>query len=181
MPTEEEARWAQITGGGNTATMPQGMPDAPPPPQPQPQPQIAMPDMKGKKAKREKAPKPPKAERAPRGRSMAPVETETNWSLNMADGPSRQEMEQIAAAELFQALAPSYDLLHAEVPDAASPEDAQHRIAAQLGPHPRDMDAAIPDHRTWKGDALVYTQLKRHYGKPHQGSSFARGWFPGQG
>lgn len=132
------------------------------------------PKMKAEKAPKVKAERPPK-----RSGSRAAVETEANWVLTLDEGPSRQELEQMAAAELFAALAPSYDLLHAEVPDAASPEDAQRRIESQLGPAPRDMDAAIPDHPIWQGDALVYSQLKRHYGKPHQGSSFARSWWPG--
>ena len=181
MPTEEEARWAQMagqSGGGGTSTY------APPPPPPSATPSAQPPSLeatgkkRGKKEKAAKAPKPPKAERAPK-RSARPTGDDGDWVLTLDEGPSRQELEQMAAAELFAALAPSYDLLHSEVPDAASPEDAQRRIESQLGPAPHDMDAAIPDHPIWKGDALVYQQLKRHYGKPHQGSSFARSWFPG--
>lgn len=177
MPTqEEEQAWAQAAGRAPTATMP------PPPMATAAAATGPMPDMSDgkKRGKKDKAPKV-KAEKAPRApkRSRSSGSSDANWVLTLDEGPSREELAQLAAAELFAALAPSYDLLHAEVPEAASPEDAQHRIASQLGPAPSDMDAAIPDHPIWKGDALVYQQLKRHYGKPHQGSSFARGWSPG--
>jgi len=187
MPTEQEARWAQMAGqaGAATSTMPPAAPAAPAAPAPMP----GMSEGK-KRGRKEKAPKAPKAakepkapkvkaERAPRGGGRNPLDNPSNWDMSLEDSaPSRQEMEQVAAAELFQALAPSYDLLHEAVPDAASPEDAQRRIESQLGAHPNDIDSAIPGHPIWKGDALVYQQLKRHYGRPHKGSSFARSWYP---
>src|SRR5262245_7502833 len=119
MPTEEEARWAQMAGGGRAgATMaPPAMPASAPPP--------SMPPMdSGKKGKKEKAPKAPKAERQPRQRTSPARNNDANWVVTLDEGPSKQELEQMAAAELFAALAPSYNLLHAHVPDAASPDDA---------------------------------------------------------
>ena len=125
-----------------------------------------------KKEKAAKAPKPPKAQRERGGSGSL---------LSMSDAlPNRQQMEQEAAAELTAAIAPSLDLLRRDVPDAASPDDAYRAIESKLGPAPRDGDAALPDHPIYKGDALVYTQLKRHYGTPNAVGSFWRSWRPGE-
>lgn len=124
-----------------------------------------------KKEKAAKAPKPPKAQRQRGGSGL----------LSMSDAlPNRSQMEQEAAAELTAAIAPSLDLLRRDVPDAASPDDAYRAIESKLGPAPRDADPALPAHPIYKGDALVYTQLKRHYGTPNAVGSFWRSWH-GQG
>jgi hypothetical protein len=103
----------------------------------------------------------------------------TGGLLDLSDRmPSREEMEREAAAELDAALAPSWNLLRREVPDASSPADAEQRIEARLGPAPPDVDAGIPSHPIYTGDALVYKQLRRHYGAENQGGSFWRSWFP---
>ncbi|MDQ4096506.1 MAG: hypothetical protein M3144_01365 [Actinomycetota bacterium] len=94
------------------------------------------------------------------------------------DTPSREAMEREAADELFAALRPSYERLRAEVPDATGPEDAQQRIASRLGPAVPDVDAGIPSHPIYSGDALVYYQLRRHYGQVAREGSFRRSWFP---
>ena len=178
MPTEEEERWAQMAQrGGQAGTMPP--PQAPEAPQAAPPPPMAAMEESGGKGRKGKKETAPKAAKQPRQRGGTSLNYEADWVLTLDEGPSKQELEQMAAAELFAALAPSYDLLHVHVPDAASPEDAMRKIESQLGPAPRDLDPDIPDHPIWQGDALVYSQLKRHYGKPHQGSSFARGWHPG--
>ncbi|MEW6154765.1 MAG: hypothetical protein AB1673_12345 [Actinomycetota bacterium] len=186
---DEEQAWAEMAaqGGGGTTTMsppttsPPAMPppSSPPPEQAQAQAAPVQPES-GKRRKKEKAPKAPKEARARAPRSSGgPMAEDKDWVLSLSeDGPSRQELEQMAAAELFAALAPSYDLLHAEVPDAASPDDAVRKIESKLGPAPSDTDADLPSHPIWQGDALVYQQLKRHYGRPHQGSSFKRSWYP---
>ena len=120
----------------------------------------------GKRRRREKAPKEPR--RGSRGDLFA---------LN-ATTRSRQEIEAEAAAELHAALAPSFQLLHQEVPDSANPDDAQQRITQQLGAAPPDSDAELPKHPIYSGDALVYYQLRRHYGNPHPGGTFHRTWYP---
>jgi hypothetical protein len=123
-------------------------------------------------AQRAEAAKPAKAERrrsAPAGASL--------FSLSDAM-PSREEMEREAAAELFAALGPSYERLRAEVPDATGPDDAQQKIASKLGPAVPDVDAGIPSHPIYRGDALVYYQLRRHYGQVAREGSFRRSWFP---
>lgn len=125
-----------------------------------------------KKEKAAKAPKPRKAQRERKSGSSL---------LSMSDAlPSRQQMEQEAAAELTAAIAPSLDLLRRDVPDASSPDDAYRAIESKLGPAPQDADAGVPSHPIWKGDALVYTQLKRHYGTPNAVGSFWRSWQPGK-
>jgi hypothetical protein len=129
---------------------------------------------KREKAEKVKAPKV-KAPKAQRSRGQ-------NSLLSLSDDlPNRQQMEQEAAAELTAAIAPSLDLLRRDVPDAASPDDAYRAIESKLGPAPQDADAALPAHPIYKGDALVYRQLQRHYGKPHPGGSFWRSWTPGEG
>ena len=140
--------------------------------------------------KKEKGPKAPKTPRAPKAARRKAAEGagaghETSRSSLLAavvePGPSREELERQAAAELEAALAPSYDLLLGTVPGASSPEEAQRAIENQLGPAVPDRDPGIPDHSRWPGDALVYQQLRRHYGNPHPGGSFQRSWHPGEG
>jgi hypothetical protein len=101
----------------------------------------------------------------------------------MLSGPtkSREELEREAAAEFGQAVSPSMEMLRAAVPDANSPEEAWKAIESKLGPAMKDPDAQLPDHPIYSGDALVYQQLRRHYGRPHIGGSFRRGWSPGSG
>ncbi|MGH9277294.1 MAG: hypothetical protein ACRD12_04210 [Acidimicrobiales bacterium] len=146
---------------------------------PPPAAEAAMPEppppTKGKKAKREK---PPKAPRAPRpGRSEGPTSL---FDMSNA-GPSKDELDRMAAAELGAAIAPSLDLLQMSVPGASSPGEAGQQIEGKLGPSVADRDAGIPSHPIYTGDALVYYQLRRHYGKPHAGGSFQRSWYPGGG
>jgi hypothetical protein len=137
---------------------------------------------KGRRKKKEKAPKPPKAERAPKPARAVPARSRNpNWDLSLSnEGPSRQQLEQEAASEFWAAVTPAYDLLKAEVPDAPSPEDAQRKIEGELGRvgTVSDKDAGIPRHPIYTGDALVYYQLRRHYGSPNAGGSFRRSWFP---
>lgn len=129
-----------------------------------------------KKAKAEKAPKAPKV-KAPKPQRQRGG----SGLLSMSDAlPNRQQMEQEAAAELTAAMAPSLDLLRRDVPNAASPDDAYRAIESKLGPAPKDIDAELPRHPIYKGDALVYTQLKRHYGDTSAVGSFWRSWQPGQ-
>lgn len=124
--------------------------------------------------KKEKAAKAPKASKPQRQRGGSGL-------LSMSDAlPNRQQMEQEAAAELTAAMAPSLDLLRRDVPNAASPDDAYRAIESKLGPAPRDHDAELPRHPIYKGDALVYSQLKRHYGDTSPLGSFWRSWNPGQ-
>jgi hypothetical protein len=92
--------------------------------------------------------------------------------------PSREEMEREAAAELEAAVAPSWNRLMAEVPDAGSPVEAEQKIQSRLGPTVPDSDAGLPRHPLYSGDTLVYYQLRRHYGSPNPGGSFWRSWFP---
>ncbi|MCA1847269.1 MAG: hypothetical protein LC792_29590, partial [Actinobacteria bacterium] len=105
----------------------------PKPPKAPKEPKAAKAPKEPKAAKAPKEPKPPKAPKAkaakPSGGLMAEV---------LYEGPSRAQMEQEAAAELQAALATSYNLLKAEVPDAGSPDEAQRKIESQLG-------RAIPD------------------------------------
>jgi hypothetical protein len=135
---------------------------------------------KGKKKKKEKAPKPPKAEKAPKPVRAPARKGSSNWDMSLDDGPSRQQLEQEAASEFWAAVTPAYDLLKSEVPDAASPEDAQRKIEGELGRvgSVNDKDAGIPRHPIYTGDALVYYQLRRHYGSPNAGGSFRRSWYP---
>jgi hypothetical protein len=149
---------------------------------------------KGRRAKRAKKEKPPKAAKAPKApkaqkAQKAPREPRARngkgagasalLAAVVDEGPSREQLEREAAAELQAALAPSYDLLLGSVPGASSPEEAQRAIEAKLGPPVPDRDPGIPEHVQWTGDALVYQQLRRHYGDPDPGGSFRRSWFPG--
>ena len=123
-----------------------------------------------------RAAKPPKAERR---REPTTTLRGTGGLLDLSDRmPSREEMEREAAAELEAAVAPSWNLLRREVPDATSPADAERKIEAKLGPAPPDVDAGIPSHPIYSGDALVYKQLRRHYGAENPGGSFWRSWHP---
>lgn len=147
-----------------------------------------MPSMdEGKKRKKDKAPKEAKApkvkaERAPRSGGRTYTYGAEVRLLDLSENfPSRQELEQDAAAELTAAIAPSLEMLRDAAPNAASPEDAYRQIESKLDPGPpRDMDAELPQHPIYSGDALVYQQLRRHYGSPHAGGSFWRSWFPGR-
>ena len=136
----------------------------------------AKPEKRAKAAKDPKPPKPPKAPKAPKAK--APKASGGIMAEVLYEGPSRAEMEQEAAAELQAALAQSYNLLKAEVPDAGSPDEAQRKIESQLGRAIPDVDAGIPTHPIYTGDALVYQQLRRHYGREHAGGSFRRSWYP---
>ena len=139
-------------------------------------------DRKAEKAERGKAEKPSRAERASRKRekeSRETVKTSAIVSMVTAPEPSREELARQAAIEFGQAVAPSMDLLKAAVPEASSPEEAWRIIEGRLGKPIKDPDAQLPDHPIYSGDTLVYHQLRRHYGRPHDGGSFQRGWQPG--
>lgn len=173
----EQAQWTAMAGGGSAPSMTAEM--APPPMAQPPMAQPAAPaaSSNGKKQKREKAPKAPKAAKtrmsATTGGSGGDI-----GLLSFAPGPSREQMEREAADELMAALTPSYQLLRNEVPDAASPDDAQRKIEGQLDRLVPDNDHELPNHPIYQGDALVYYQLRRHYGSPHPGGTFRRSWFP---
>ncbi len=109
------------------------------------------------------------------------VRTSAIVSLLKSRPPDREQLEREAAAELYQAVSPALELLQATVPEASSPEEAQRALESKLGPVRPDPDAQLPSHAVYKGDALVYQQLRRHYGQPAQGGSFRRGWSPGEG
>lgn len=145
-------------------------------------PPMPPPDMAGAEAETKKGRKGRKKEKAPKVKApKAQRERGTNSLLSLSDDlPNRQQMEQEAAAELTAAIAPSLDLLRRDVPDAASPDDAYRAIESKLGPAPQDGDAELPRHPIYSGDALVYRQLQRHYGRPHAGGSFWRSWKPGE-
>lgn len=163
MSDSNDAAAEMAAEGGGTDTIVQ-----PPPPEPG----MAMPATdSGRKGKKEKSPKPPKVkkEKAPKMRAQRGGSSDL-FALN-PHIPTRDELEREAAAELNAALTPSYDLLHKEMPDAASPDDAQQRIAGTLGRIIVDNDAALPRHPVYSGDTLVYTQLKRHYGMIQPGNS----------
>lgn len=171
-------QWSELARG-NTATIPAEpvSPQAGPPPEPP-----ANADGKGRRRRKEKAPKPPKAERAPKpSRSRASGGTTAGIPLFALDekGPNRQQLEQEAAAELTAAIAPSLEILRSVTPDAASPEDAYRKIESRLDQPVQDRDAGIPDHPIYSGDALVYYQLRRHYGSPNPGGTYHRTWYPG--
>ena len=121
-----------------------------------------------------------KSQREERKRDEAStVKTKALISLLTENPVSREEAEREAAMEFNQSIAPSMDLLKAAVPDASSPEEAWRAIEGRLGQPIRDPDAALPDHPVYQGDALVYQQLRRHYGRTSPGGSFRRGWDPG--
>ncbi len=170
-------RWQEMAGGA-----PASAPPAPAPPAlASPQPQAFQPPVEGKKAKKEKKDKekgkrerrqkPPKAPSASRSRAhgddvpLLDLGRETR---------SREQLMQAGAEDLMQALTGSYQLLHAEVPDSSSPDDAMRKIEAQLGRFATDNDADVPDHPIYQGDALVYHQLRRHYGLVQPGNTQGR-------
>ncbi len=95
--------------------------------------------------------------------------------------PSREEIEQEAAMEFNQAVAPSLNLLQAAVPEASSPDEAWRVIESKLGQPVQDPDPEIPTHPVYSGDALVYQRLRRHYGRTSPAGSFRRGWNPSEG
>src|SRR5213593_4591365 len=80
-----------------------------------------------KRGRKQKAPKAPRA-RAPR------VATSAGGSLFdlSSSGPSKDELDRMAAAELGAAIAPSLDLLQMSVPGASSPDDAHRAIESKL-------------------------------------------------
>lgn len=98
-----------------------------------------------------------------------------------APAPRREELEIEGAAELNRAIAPSMERLKAEVPHASSPEEAWRTIESELEEPVPDPDAEVPQHPVYSGDALVYYQLRRHYGSPSGAGSFRQGWRPGSG
>jgi hypothetical protein len=95
--------------------------------------------------------------------------------------PDREQLEREAAAEFYAAVSPSLERLQQAVPGASSPEEAYRAIESRLGPAPKDPDAELPRHPVYQGDALVYQQLRRHYGEQRLTTSFPRGWSPDQG
>lgn len=107
------------------------------------------------------------------------VRTSAIISMVTAPPPSREELEREAAAELSQAVAPSMELLKAAVPEASSAEEAWHAIESNLGRPVKDPEPDLPDHPVYSGDALVYHQLRRHYGRTSPAGSFRQGWSPG--
>lgn len=124
----------------------------------------------GKKAKKEKRQKPPKVPSASRSRSSGDISL-----LDLgAETRSREQLMQEGAEELMAALQGSYGLLHAEVPDSMSPDDAQRKIASQLDRYDSDNDADVPNHPIYQGDTLVYYQLRRHYGLVQPGNTQGR-------
>ncbi len=144
------------------------------------------PEVKAEKAEKVKAEKV-KAEKAPKQKRQkvqkVQKEVRTPALMSMLTGPtpSREELERQAAMEFSQVVSPSMEMLKAAVPEANSPEEAWRAIESKLGPAPKDPEAELPEHPIWQGDALVYQQLRRHYGRPHIGGSFRRGWSPGGG
>lgn len=134
---------------------------------------------RGRKA--EKAEKAPKQKRQKQPKPQKEVRTSAFVSMLTGPTPSREQLEREAAMEFGQVVSPSMEMLKAAVPEANSPEEAWKAIESRLGPAPRDPEAELPDHPIYDGDALVYQQLRRHYGRPHIGSSFRRGWTPGGG
>lgn len=163
----------------------------PPPPEPQAGPEGPPPPQEGAPGAGPPGAGPPMdPPEAPRRRSRKSRERRSgtysaDGSINLFDlsgaGPRRDELDRMAAAELGEAIAPSLDLLQMSVPGASSPDEAAREIEGQLGPPVRDPDADIPTHPRYKGDALVYYQLRRHYGRPNPGGSFQRSWYPGGG
>jgi hypothetical protein len=135
------------------------------------------PAKRGKREKRAKAPKPPKPPKLRRPGGDGPGSL---FDLT-STGPSKDELDRMAAAELGAAISGSLDLLQMSVPGATSPEEAGRALESKLGPPVRDRDAGIPDHPVYSGDALVYYQFRRHYGRPNSGGSFQRTWYPGGG
>jgi hypothetical protein len=132
-----------------------------------------------KKMQREQMQQQQRAE--PKRRERSTVKSSAIISMLTESPPSREDAEREAAAEFNQALAPSMDLLRAAVPDASSPEEAWRTIESKLDQPLQDPDAKLPTHPVWQGDALVYQQLRRHYGRTSPAGSFRQGWSPGSG
>ena len=173
MPDDEARRWAEMAGTADTVTTTY---DAPPA-QASAAPPLPARDSgkKEKKAKKEKRQKPPRAPSASRTRepAMGPADDIPLLDLK-GETRSREQLMQAGAEDLMQALAGSYSLLHAEVPDSASPDDAQRKIEQQLGKYDADIDAELPGHPIYQGDTLVYYQLRRHYGMVQPGNTQGR-------
>ena len=154
-------RWQEMSG--STAQMPAGQPQT-----------FQPPPMQDKKAKKERKEKPQKAPKAPSA-SRTRMSSGEIGLLDMGrETRSRDQLMQEGAEELMAALGNSYGLLHAEVPDSVSPDDAQRKIEAQLGRFQSDSDGLLPDHPIYDGDTLVYFQLRRHYGMIQPGNTQGR-------
>lgn len=123
-----------------------------------------------------RAPAPPAKRRLRGGGRVSALLSRLN-----APAPRREELEIEGAAELNRAIAPSMERLKAEVPHASSPEEAWRAIEGELEEPLADPDAEVPSHPVYSGDALVYYQLRRHYGSPSGAGSFRQGWRPGSG
>lgn len=162
-------RWQEMSGSENAGTA-----TYQPPPAAQAQPQTFQPPMEDKKAKKQRKEKAPKAPKAPSA-SRTRVAGGDIGLLDMGrESRSRDQLMQEGAEELMAALGNSYGLLHAEVPDSSSPDDAQRKIQGQLGQYQNDPDSLIPNHPIYDGDTLVYFQLRRHYGLVQPGNSQGR-------
>lgn len=167
MSDADARRWAEMAGRGESTTTTTTTTTYEPPPAAT---AAAPPADMGKKAKKEKRPKPPKAPSASRSRSSGDV-----GLLDLGrETRSREQLMQEGAEDLMAALAGSYNLLHAEVPDSSSPDDAQRKIESQLERYDRDNDGELPSHPIYQGDALVYYQLRRHYGLIQPGNTQGR-------
>ena len=145
-------------------------------------PEVSAPE-EGKKRGRRAARAEKKMQREDRKRRdrQPAVRTSALISMVTESTPSREELEREAAIEFNQALAPSMDLLRAAVPDASSPEEAWRAIESKLGTPLSDPEPELPIHPVYQGDALVYQQLRRHYGRTSPAGSFRRGWSPNEG
>ena len=122
-----------------------------------------------------------KMQREERKKRQSTVRASAIISMVNQTSPSREEMEREAAIEFNEAVAPSLNLLQAAVPEASSPEEAWRVIESKLGQPVKDPEPELPTHPVYSGDALVYKQLQRHYGKTSPAGSFRRGWNPGEG
>ncbi len=167
MPDDEARRWAEMAGRADTTTAYQ------PPAAASAAPPLAPLDTgKKQRATKEKRQKQPKVPSASRSRMSASDDVPL---LDLGrETRSREQLMQAGAEDLMAALAGSYNLLHAEVPDSSSPDDAQRKIEQQLGNYDRDVDAELPDHPIYQGDTLVYHQLRRHYGMIQPGNTQGR-------
>jgi hypothetical protein len=166
MSDADARRWAEMAGSDTTTatSQPSAAADAGPAPQQQFQP----PQGKKGKAKKEKRQKPPKVPSASRSRSSS----DDVGLLDLGrETRSREQLMQAGAEDLMVALQGSYNLLHAEVPDSSSPDDAQRKIENQLERFDRDIDGDLPNHPIYNGDTLVYFQLRRHYGLVQPGNT----------
>jgi hypothetical protein len=121
-----------------------------------------------------------KAQRQERKRQSTVKTSAIISMITQTPSTNREEAEREAAEAVDQALAPSMDLLRAAVPDSSSPEEAWRTIESKLGREVRDPDPQLPNHPVYSGDALVYKQLQRHYGRTSPAGSFRQGWSRGQ-